>query len=159
MTESRHGSAARLRLTGEAKLVGGWRQVAAAHRSPASRSSSWWRWRYGFARPTGSTSRSTRSRSPRCPPSFDGTRIAFVTDIHRGLFFSQDRVRSLVERVNALDADLVVLGGDYVYAGHRLRGVVLRGTRALKAPLGVLRRARQPRLRRPPERRGTDRMP
>src|SRR5512136_598503 len=53
--------------------------------------------------------------SPDVPSEFDGTRIVLVTDIHRSHWFSQKRVGSLVQRVNALQPDVVILGGDYVY--------------------------------------------
>ncbi len=47
------------------------------------------------------------------PKAFDGITIAYISDIHYGPYFSKDRVQNLVERVNALHADFVVLGGDY----------------------------------------------
>lgn len=51
--------------------------------------------------------------SPSLPEAFDGLRIAYVTDIHYGPLLKESRVRSLVQRVNDLQADVVVLGGDY----------------------------------------------
>ena len=51
--------------------------------------------------------------SPDLPPEFDGLRIVYLSDIHFGAFFKEDRLRDLVRRVNALDADLILLGGDY----------------------------------------------
>lgn len=74
---------------------------------------------------------------PDVPAVFDGTRIAFLTDIHRGPFLSQDRVRSLVERVNALEPDMVLLGGDYVYADTDYAASCFAELRNLEAPLGV----------------------
>lgn len=47
------------------------------------------------------------------PQGFDGLRVAFLSDIHYGPFFSKDRLDALVERVNALRPDLILLGGDY----------------------------------------------
>ena len=47
------------------------------------------------------------------PAAFDGLRIAYLSDIHFGAFFKESRVRALAERVSAMDADLVLLGGDY----------------------------------------------
>lgn len=47
------------------------------------------------------------------PQGFDGLRVAFLSDIHYGPFFSADRLDALVSRVNALRPDLVLLGGDY----------------------------------------------
>ncbi len=75
--------------------------------------------------------------SPDLPREFDGTRVVFVADIHRGPFFSEDRVRSLTEQVNSLAPDLVVLGGDYVYADLSYLDSCLDGLRGLDAPLGV----------------------
>lgn len=50
---------------------------------------------------------------PSLPEALDGLRVAYVSDIHFGCFLSEERVRELAERVNALDADLLILGGDY----------------------------------------------
>lgn len=47
------------------------------------------------------------------PAAFDGLRIVYLSDIHFGAYFKESRVRALAERVNAMDADLVLLGGDY----------------------------------------------
>lgn len=40
-------------------------------------------------------------------------RIVYLSDIHAGNFFSDTRVQSLVQRINAFNADLVLMGGDY----------------------------------------------
>ncbi|MCL2811326.1 MAG: metallophosphoesterase [Clostridia bacterium] len=47
------------------------------------------------------------------PPAFDGMRVAFVTDIHVGPFFSQERLAKLVARIDAWHPDIILLGGDY----------------------------------------------
>ena len=52
--------------------------------------------------------------SPQVPMEFEGTTIALITDIHHGWSFSQERVRKIVEQVNALHPDLIALGGDYI---------------------------------------------
>ncbi len=46
-------------------------------------------------------------------PAFDGLTIVYVSDIHRGPYFSKGRVDDLIYRINAEGADLVLLGGDY----------------------------------------------
>lgn len=51
--------------------------------------------------------------STRWPKEFDGLTIAYVSDIHFGFLLGEERVRKIVERVNALHADIVLLGGDY----------------------------------------------
>lgn len=50
---------------------------------------------------------------PEWPEAFDGLRIVFLSDIHYGALFPEKRVRLLAERVNALEADVILLGGDY----------------------------------------------
>ena len=47
------------------------------------------------------------------PADIGQLRVVYVSDIHKGPFFSQGRVDNLVSRINALNADLVLLGGDY----------------------------------------------
>ncbi|MGE4133191.1 MAG: metallophosphoesterase [Bdellovibrionales bacterium] len=42
-------------------------------------------------------------------------RIAFLSDLHAGApFIKSDYIRSLVERINAFNPDLILMGGDYV---------------------------------------------
>ena len=79
---------------------------------------------------------------PRWPAGFQ-LKIAAIADLHAcDPWMSIDRIHRIVERTNALNADIIVLLGDYV-AGHRhvTRFIaadewapVLAG---LKAPLGV----------------------
>jgi uncharacterized protein len=79
---------------------------------------------------------------PQWPADFQ-LRIAVIADLHAcDPWMSLDRIQSIVERTNALGADIIVMLGDYV-AGHRhvTRFIpadewapVLAG---LKAPLGV----------------------
>ena len=52
-------------------------------------------------------------RSSQWPIEFDGLKVAFVSDIHYGVLLKEDRVRKLAERLNALNADILLLGGDY----------------------------------------------
>ena len=75
--------------------------------------------------------------SPDLPPEFDGVRLAYLADVHAGPFYSRRRVAKLVDRVNALDADLVLIGGDNV-GGRRNGGrKFYPEARRLSAPLGV----------------------
>ena len=74
--------------------------------------------------------------SPDLPPAFDGVRIAFLTDIHRGPAFSEARVRKVVEKTNALAPDLVLLGGDYVAGGPEYIQSAIAPLAGLRAPLG-----------------------
>lgn len=47
------------------------------------------------------------------PSDIGHLRIAYVSDIHYGYFFSDARLSALVDRVNGLKADIVIFGGDY----------------------------------------------
>ena len=47
------------------------------------------------------------------PSDIRNLRIVYLSDIHAGFFFSEARVSALIQRINALNADLVLLGGDY----------------------------------------------
>lgn len=71
------------------------------------------------------------------PAAFDGLKVAFVSDIHRGPYVSQERMRRVVDQVNALRPDLIVLGGDYAYRDSAAIEQAFAELRRLKAPLGV----------------------
>ena len=58
--------------------------------------------------------------SSNLPEQFEGARIVFVADVHAGPYLGADRMKALVEKVNSLDPDIIVLGGDYV--GGRTNG-------------------------------------
>ncbi len=65
-------------------------------------------------------------------------RVAFLTDLHFGLFIFGGSVRSWVDAANALGADLIVLGGDQMdYRADETPTGLLSELRRLKAPLGV----------------------
>lgn len=55
----------------------------------------------------------TLSSSAELSGAAQPLRIVFLSDIHAGPYFSQARVESLAARINALQPDLVLLGGDY----------------------------------------------
>ena len=48
------------------------------------------------------------------PASFEGYRVAFLTDTHVASFMRRDFYRAAVAQVTAFDPDLVLLGGDFV---------------------------------------------
>lgn len=57
--------------------------------------------------------------SNRLPASFDGLRIAFFSDLHLGaLVHTEKEVGQVVERINALQPDVVLFGGDLVNIRH-----------------------------------------
>lgn len=50
---------------------------------------------------------------PALPAAISGLRIAYASDIHYGKYLDRRRLADLAEKLNALDADLMILGGDY----------------------------------------------
>ena len=75
--------------------------------------------------------------SPDLPRCFDNTRLVFITDIHHGPFLSIERVRDLVDRINSLQPDIVLLGGDYVHGDSEYIVPLFTEFRKLKATYGV----------------------
>ncbi|MGN0762736.1 MAG: metallophosphoesterase [Aristaeellaceae bacterium] len=68
---------------------------------------------YPFAEPFMLEVENVTLTSSDLPADIGQLRIVYLSDIHQGSFFSQSRVNDLVKRINALNADLVLLGGDY----------------------------------------------
>lgn len=68
---------------------------------------------YPFAEPFMLETESVSLSSDDLPQDVGQLRLVYLTDIHAGPFFSQSRVNSLISTVNRLNADLVLLGGDY----------------------------------------------
>lgn len=51
--------------------------------------------------------------SPDVPDKFNGFRIAFISDLHYKSLFRDKELDGLVKTLNALDADILLMGGDY----------------------------------------------
>jgi predicted MPP superfamily phosphohydrolase len=75
--------------------------------------------------------------SPQVPAAFDGTRLALVTDIHHGPYYSREQVAGLVRLVDDLAPDLVLLGGDYSYTSTSYEAPAFAELARLEAPLGL----------------------
>jgi len=68
----------------------------------------------------------------------DGVRIGFITDLHHGVFVSQQDIARAVSLVVAERPDLVVLGGDYVTNfDQAFAEPCAEALAALSAPYGV----------------------
>lgn len=93
---------------------------------------------WAFAEPYTLTVTRDTVTSPDIPAEFDGVRIAYLTDVHAGPFFSAERVGRLIDTVNNQRPHLVILGGDNV--GGKSGGAALFYPQAsrLSAPLGVI---------------------
>jgi hypothetical protein len=70
------------------------------------------------------------------PPGLDGLTIAFVADVHAGIFSSQKMLDDIAEATNSLQADLILLGGDLVNISHTDLSSALDMVKRLKAPFG-----------------------
>jgi hypothetical protein len=73
----------------------------------------------------------------RLPRAFDGTTIAFLTDLHHGPFTNLDYIAAVVRTTLVLRPDLIVLGGDYSLKDSHYIRPCLDVLASLKAPLGV----------------------
>jgi predicted MPP superfamily phosphohydrolase len=71
------------------------------------------------------------------PSSFDGFRIAQISDVHHSRIVSLEEVRRVVELVQREKPDLVALTGDYTTAYRRYIEPCAEALGALSAPQGV----------------------
>ena len=67
----------------------------------------------------------------------DGLVIAFLSDLHAGLFMTEEDLVGLAERVAALKPDLVCFGGDLVNTAKRDVEAYERMLEILDPPLGI----------------------
>jgi hypothetical protein len=78
-----------------------------------------------------------RVRLARLPKTFDGFRIAQLSDIHIGPFTTADYIHRCVAITNGLKPDLIVLTGDYIAWDPSAAREVVRELAGLRAPQGV----------------------
>ncbi len=71
------------------------------------------------------------------PESFDGFRIAQISDVHHSRLVSIEEVRRVVELAQKLKADLIALTGDYTTTYRRYIEPCAEALGALSAPEGV----------------------
>lgn len=51
--------------------------------------------------------------SDKLPAAFSGLSLAYAADIHYGSYLNQERALEVVKLITGLEADLILLGGDY----------------------------------------------
>jgi uncharacterized protein len=71
-------------------------------------------------------------------PSLQDLRIVQLTDIHLGPWISQRYIEKVIERTNALEADFIVLTGDYVHKSPRYIAPVVSTLQGLRAKIGIV---------------------
>ncbi|MBN2892696.1 MAG: metallophosphoesterase [Bacteroidales bacterium] len=70
---------------------------------------------YAFIEPRWIKTKIVTIQSADIPENFDDFKIVFISDIHHGPYLSIERVAKLVKRINKLEPDIILLGGDYVH--------------------------------------------
>lgn len=70
---------------------------------------------------------------PHLPPSWEGRKAVWISDVHLGQFYGPAYAEMIVEKVNALPHDIIFIGGD-LYDGTGASDI-----EALVAPLGRFR--------------------
>ncbi|SFN23952.1 hypothetical protein SAMN05660284_00977 [Formivibrio citricus] len=73
----------------------------------------------------------------RLPPELDGLRLVQITDLHASKLFQGPWVRAVVERVNALNPDLILVTGDVIDGTPDVRAQDVAPLADLKARHGV----------------------
>ncbi len=75
---------------------------------------------------------------PNLPSSFDGFKIIQLSDIHSGSFTQTKPIEEVIEKINALDADLILFTGDLVNNETSEMSDLKSIFGRLKAKLGVM---------------------
>ena len=73
----------------------------------------------------------------RLPGSFEGFRIAQLSDIHISPFMPAEEIRRCVTITNRLKPDLIVMTGDFVAWDPEAEGEVVQALADLSAPYGI----------------------
>lgn len=74
---------------------------------------------------------------PGLPDSFNGLTIAQLSDLHCGVYVSSEMIRRSVEMTNALEPDLVLLTGDYIFRSSIFISTCAQELSALKSRKGI----------------------
>ncbi len=78
-----------------------------------------------------------RIRLAHLPKSFEGFRIAQLSDIHISPFMNARQIRRCVTIANGTKAELIVMTGDYITWDPEAQGEVVSALAGLQAPFGV----------------------
>ncbi|MBS1913364.1 MAG: metallophosphoesterase [Bacteroidetes bacterium] len=76
-------------------------------------------------------------KMPNLPQALKGTTIALITDIHSSVFMMRDEMERYVKALNAMNADIAIVGGDFVNSKLGEVYPFAEAFSALRAPLGV----------------------
>ena len=88
--------------------------------------------------------RRIRIKNSKIPKSFNNFKIVFISDIHYGRFFRSNRLINIVNRINKLEPDIIIIGGDYLDISVKSKKDVLKHLdkefevlKKLRAKLGI----------------------
>jgi hypothetical protein len=96
------------------KIVSRWSAVAAAAPVRLFAETFSQKAREAFAETDSLTVEHCEIKLKRLPPALDGLRVVQLTDVHHSPFTEVEQINRAVEIANGLEADLMVLTGDYV---------------------------------------------
>jgi len=68
----------------------------------------------------------------------NGLKVIVASDFHVGIFFSQAKLRRVVEKINTLDADLILIPGDFVFKLPIAKFSEFAELEKIKLPLAVV---------------------
>ncbi len=71
------------------------------------------------------------------PDSFNKLKIVFISDIHCSWYFGENRIKYLADKINELNPDIIILGGDYNYGNIGYINKCFKGLKGLKSKYGV----------------------
>lgn len=79
-------------------------------------------------------------RNEKIPESLDNMRICYFTDLDYGLFVDEERLSEIVEKINAVSADVVIFGGDLyedtVLPDEAGNAALIHALSSIEAPYG-----------------------
>lgn len=81
--------------------------------------------------------KTTTFSSEDLPQNFVGKKILFLSDVHHDRYLTRERIARVVARANALEPDLIILGGDFVSGEASFIAPCFEELSRLRAPLGV----------------------
>lgn len=76
-------------------------------------------------------------RFENLPPGLEGLKIAQVSDIHAGLYMTEHDMREIFELTNSLDADIIMVTGDFVDSADSQIEPLFNALETLKENSGI----------------------
>ena len=88
--------------------------------------------------------RRIKIKNSKIPKGFNNFKIIFISDMHYGRSFSSKRLINIVNKINKIEPDIIIIGGDYLDISVKSKRDVsryldkeLQVLKKLKAKLGI----------------------